>query len=217
MEMSQAEQKAFTESLATAFARKMAEMMPQQQPLSPVQAWQARAKATVGNTGTFNTIHGHGSLFGQVAVGIEPEVVSTMMHWEGLGDVLPKVASPYLEVFLPFITGVEPTSSTEQSTECGDCISGETESCIQHMPTARVCRETQDMTITRIVDRLNRGDIDLELLNRQLGPDSAWHPGTEMAQENIMQIYTAWSLLFELPPPDGLHRQSEQQQRADLS
>jgi hypothetical protein len=200
MEMTQAEQRAFTESIATAFARKMQEIMPTQPQAAPLQPWQARQKATVGNTGTFNTIHGHGSLFGQVAVGIEPEVVSTMMHWEGLGDVLPKFASEYIEVFLPFITGVEPTSSTEQSTECGDCISGETEACLQHMPTARICRETQDMTITRIVDRLNRGDIDLELLNRQLGADSAWHPGTEMVQENIMQIYTAWSLLFELPP-----------------
>jgi hypothetical protein len=201
MEMTQTEQKAFIESLSTAFAEKMATLMPQQQqPTTPLQPWQTRQKATVGNTGTFNLIHGHGSLFGQVAVGIEPEVISTMMHWEGLGDVLPKFASKYTEVFLPFITGVEPTSSDEQSTECGNCISGETEACIQHMPTARVCRQTQDMTITRIVDRLNRGDIDLELLNRQLGAGSAWHPGTEMVQENIMQIYTAWALLFELPP-----------------
>jgi hypothetical protein len=199
MEMTQQEQQVFAESLATAFASKMKEFLPAQQP-APTQPWQARQKATSGNTGTFNMIHGHGSLFGQVAVGIEPEVISTMMHWEGLGDILPKIASPYLEVFLPFITGVEPTSATEQTTECGDCIAGETEACIQQMPTARVCRETQNMTITRIVDRLNRGDIDLTLLNNQLGSTSAWHPGTEMTADNLMQIYTAWALLFELPP-----------------
>lgn len=157
-------------------------------------------KATVGNTGSFNMIHGHGSLFGSVAVGIEPDVISARMGWRGLGDVLPKIASPYLEIFLPFITGVEETSSTEQSTECGDCISGETEACIQQMPTARVCRETKEMTITRIVDRLNRGDIDLTLLNQQLGSTSAWHPGTAMTQNNLMQIATAWALMFELPP-----------------
>jgi hypothetical protein len=157
-------------------------------------------KATVGNTGSFNLIHGHGSLFGQVAVGIEPDVISARMGWRGLGDVLPKIASPYLEVFLPFITGVEETSSTEQTTECGNCISGETEACIQQMPTGRVCRETKEMTITRIVDRLNRGDIDLTLLNQQLGSNSAWHPGTAMTQNNLMQIATAWALMYELPP-----------------
>jgi hypothetical protein len=199
MEMTQTEQKAFAESIATAFAEKIAGALPAQQ-AAPMQPWQMRQKATVGNTGAFNTIHGHGSLFGQVAVGIDPDVISTMMHWEGLGDILPRFASPYLEQFLPFITGVEPTSTTEQSTECGNCISGETEACIQHMPTARVCRQTQDMNITRIIDRLNRGDIDLELLNNQLGSTSAWHPGTEMTNDNLMQIYTAWALLFELPP-----------------
>ena len=192
METSAVLKEVFTNEFAAAMGKAFGEAVAKAQ--SPIQ------KATVGNTGSFNLIHGHGSMFGQVAVGIEPEVISTMMHWRGLGDVLPTVASPFIEVFLPFITGVEPTSTTEQSTECGDCISGETEACIQQMPTARVCRETKEMTITRIVDRLNRGDIDLTLLNQQLGGTSAWHPGTEMTQENIMQIATAWALLFELPP-----------------
>ena len=156
-------------------------------------------KATVGNTGTFNLIHGHGSMFGGVQVGIEPEVISTLMHWRGVGNILPVIPSPYIEVFLPFVTGVEETSSTEQATECGDCISGETEACIQHMPTARICRETQDMTITRIVDRLNRGDIDLQLLNKQMG-DSPWTPNSPFSGNDLMQIATAWALLYELPP-----------------
>ena len=183
----------FVQTMSTIIAQSVAAAFAQQQ--APVAQ-----KATVGNTGSFNMIHGHGSLFGQVAVGIEPDVISARMDWRGLGDVLPKIASPYLEVFLPFITGVEETSDDEQSTECGDCISGETEACIQQMPTARVCRETKEMTITRIVDRLNRGDIDLNLLNQQLGSNSAWHPGTAMTQSNIMQIATAWALMFELPP-----------------
>lgn len=192
METSEVLKEVFTTEFAVAMGKAFGEAIAKTQ--TPIQ------KATVGNTGSFNLIHGHGSLFGQVAVGIEPDVISTLMHWRGLGDVLPTVASPVIEVFLPFITGVEPTSTTEQSTECGDCISGETEACIQQMPTARVCRETKEMTITRIVDRLNRGDIDLTLLNQQLGGTSAWHPGTEMTQSNIMQIATAWALLFELPP-----------------
>ena len=167
---------------------------------SVIEAMSMQQKATVGNTGTFNLIHGTGSMFGVPQVGIEPDVISTLMQWRGIGSLLPTIPSPFLEVFLPFITGVEETSSTEQSTECGDCISGETEACIQHMPTARVCRETQDMTITRIVDRLNRGDIDLNLLNRQMANDSPWVPNTPFTGNDLMQIATAWALTYELPP-----------------
>lgn len=160
-------------------------------------------KATAGNQSTTNLIHGRGSLFGGVAVGIEPDVVSAMMHWTGLADHLPRNGVRTMEVLQPFITGVEPTSSTEPNDECGDCISGETEACIQHFPTGRVCRETQTMSADKVIERLNRGDIDLTLLNDQLGSESAWHPGDSFASlggAQLMQIATAWALLFELPP-----------------
>jgi hypothetical protein len=128
-------------------------------------------------------------------------VISAMMHWRGIGELLPREPVRTIEQFLPFITGVEPTSSTEPTTECGDCISGESEACIQHFPTAKVCRETKAMTLQKAIERLNRGDIDLNLLNDQLGSDSPWHPGQSFTtQGEIMQVATAWALLFELPP-----------------
>jgi hypothetical protein len=136
-------------------------------------------KATLPGNSTSNLIHGRGSLLGGVAVGIDPDVISAMMHWQGLADHLPRNGVRTMEVLLPFITGVEPTSSTEPNDECGDCISGETEACI------------------------HRGDIDLTLMNDQLGSDSAWHPGDSFAAmggAQLMQIATAWALLFELPP-----------------
>ena len=160
-------------------------------------------KAAAGNNSTGNLIHGVGSLFGGVAVGIDREVISAMMHWTGVAEHLPRVGVRTMEVLLPFITGVDPTSSTEPSDECGDCISGETEACIQHFPTGRVCRETQTMTPDRIIERLNTGDIDLTLLNDQLGSESPWHPGDSfgsMGGAQLMQVATAWALLFELPP-----------------
>jgi len=146
-------------------------------------------------------IHGIGSMFGVPQVGIEPDVISAMMHWRGIGELLPREPVRTVEQFLPFITGVEATSSTEPTTECGDCISGESEACIQHFPTAKVCRETKPMTLQKAIERLNRGDIDLNLLNDQLGSQSPWHPGDSWTSSGqIMQVATAWALLFELPP-----------------
>jgi len=145
--------------------------------------------------------HGIGSMFGAVQVGIEPDVISAMMHWRGIGELLPREPVKTIEQFLPFITGVDPTSTTEPTTECGDCISGESEACIQHFPTAKVCRETKPMTLQKAIERLNRGDIDLNLLNDQLGSQSPWHPGDAWTSgSQIMQVATAWALLFELPP-----------------
>lgn len=167
-------------------------------------------KQTSTATGsTANLAHGTGGFFGQVAVGIEPDVVSAMMLWQGIADEIPTRGVRTREVLMPFITGVDRTSSTEPSHECADCIAGETESCIQHFPLGRMCRETQTMTPDRIIERLNRGDIDLNLLNNVMASNSPWHPGdaiSSMSGSQILQVATAWALLFELPPlfMDGL-------------
>jgi len=110
-------------------------------------AKQVAQKASLPNNPSYNMVHGHGSMFGAVQVGIDPEVISAMMHWRGVAELLPREPVRTIEQVLPFITGVEPTSSTEPTTECGDCISGESEACIQHFPTAKVCRETKAMTL----------------------------------------------------------------------
>jgi len=159
------------------------------------------ARATVADPPPYNQIHGHGSLFGTPQVSVDSEVISAMMRFTGLADVLPREGVRTLEHFLPFITGIDETSSTERANECGDCISGETEACIQHFPTGLVCRETKSIKIQRAIERLNNGDIDLQLLNQELGESSPWHPGWSPTSANdIMQIYAAWALLFELPP-----------------
>jgi hypothetical protein len=183
----------FTPEFAASMGKAFGEAMGKQMAMAQ--------KATVADPPPYNQIHGIGSLFGQVQVGIDREVVSAMAHWRGVGEILPQNPVRTVEHFLPFITGVEPTSSTERPTECGNCISGETEACIQHFPTAMVCRETKAIKLSRAIERLNNGDIDLDLLNDQLGSDSPWHPGwTPSNAGDIMQVYTAWALLYELPP-----------------
>lgn len=183
---------AFAEALGTAFGKQVNKAL---------ESLAVASKATISDPPPYNSIHGYGSLFGTPQVGIDREVISAMMRFQGLGDVLPREAVRTLEHFLPFITGVDETSSTERSDECGDCISGETEACIQHFPTGLVCRETKSIKIQRAIERLNNGDIDLELLNRELGESSVWHPGWSPSSANdIMQVTAAWALLFELPP-----------------
>lgn len=185
---------AFMAAMTTGFAEAMAKAQAD-------AAKQVAQKATMPNNPSYNMVHGDGSMFGAVQVGIDPDVISTMMYWRGVAELLPRDPVRTIEQFLPFITGVEPTSSTEPTTECGDCISGESEACVQHFPTAKVCRETKAMTLQKAIERLNRGDIDLNLLNDQLGSNSPWHPGASFTtQGEIMQVATAWALLFELPP-----------------
>jgi len=183
--------KAFTEAIGGAFGAMMAEA---------TKSLTEKASLPVSPSYAGN-VHGIGSMFGAVQIGIEPEVISAMMHWRGIGEIIPREATRFIEMFLPFITGVDPTSSTEPSNECDNCISGESEACIQHFPTGKVCRETKAMDIHKLVERLNRGDIDLRLLNDQLGNEAPWHPGSlPNTQADLMQIATAWALLYELPP-----------------
>jgi len=182
--------RAFMTGVTQAFSTVMAESMKQ-----------AAQKATVTDPPPYNQLHGIGSMFGGVQIGIDSEVVSAMMSWRGLAEYLPLNPVRTIEHFLPFITGVDETSHDERSTECGNCISGETEACIQHFPTALVCRETQTIRIQRAIERMNSGDIDLTLLNDALGSKSPWHPGwSPSSTTDIMQVYTAWALLFQLPP-----------------
>ena len=70
--------KAFITGITGAFTKVMAEAQKQ-----------AAMKATVADPPPYNQIHGFGSMFGGVAVGIDREVVSAMMHWVGLGEHLP--------------------------------------------------------------------------------------------------------------------------------
>jgi hypothetical protein len=182
----------FTPQFGAAMGQAFGEVMAKQLAL--------QQKATVADPPPYNQIHGIGSLFGSVAVGIDREVISAMMHFRGIGERIPLQSVRTVEQFLPFITGIDETG-TERATECGNCISGETEACIQHFPTALICRETKSIKLSRAIERLNNGDIDLSLLNDQLGSDSPWHPGfSPSTSADIMQIYTAWALLFELPP-----------------
>ena len=159
-------------------------------------------KASITDAITSNWPHGQGGYFAQS--GLEPEVLSAMLYWQGLPDILPRKGSRMSEVLLPFITGMDPLSTTERSTPCGDCIAGETEACVQAFPLGLVCRETKQMKPTRLIERLNRGDIDLQLLNDVLGGSegSPWQDRSisSFRLEDILQIAAAWALLFELPP-----------------
>lgn len=197
MEFDQAK---FAEQLGKSLSQGLAPLLLQNQPKND------GTKAAVAGLGAgwHNWPHGPGGYFGGYAVGLEPEVVSAQLFWRGLADVLQLRGVRTEEVLLPFITGMDELSTTERTTPCGDCISGETEACIQAFPLGLVCRETKEMKPSRIISRLNRGDIDMNLLNDVLGGQDAspWQDRTisSMNLNDILQVVTAWALLYELPP-----------------
>jgi len=200
----------FAEQLGSSIAKGLAPLLAQnqQRPLGisgftrGASSYNPYNKATVTTGWGTNFVHGTGGYLAYP--GLEPEVISAMLYWVGLGDILELRGVRTAEVLLPFITGVDPLSSTERATSCGDCISGETEACVQAFPLGLVCRETKEMEPGRIIERLNRGDIDLRLLNDVLGGSegSPWQDRSiaTMNLNDIMQIATAWALLFERPP-----------------
>lgn len=186
-------EKEFANLMGKAVGKAMAEAL---------SARQKSGKATITDAITSNWPHGQGGYLS--FSGLEPEVISAMLYWQGLGDILDIRGVRTSETLLPFITGMDPLSTTERSTPCGNCIAGETEACVQAFPLGLVCRETKQMKPTRIIERLNRGDIDLRLLNDVLGGSegSPWMDRSlsDFNLNDILQIATAWALLFELPP-----------------
>jgi hypothetical protein len=197
--MSEFNQELFAKQLSEGIAKAMGAIITPNGKMG-IRPFRSPHKATITDVTTTNWPHGVGGYLNYS--GLEPEVISAMLWWQGIGDVLPLKGVRTSEILLPFITGIDRLSDTERSTPCGNCISGETEACVQAFPSGLVCRETKQMKPNRIIERLNRGDIDLQLLNDVLGGNSPWQDRTlgSFDLRDILNIATAWALLFELPP-----------------
>jgi len=152
-------------------------------------------KAPTG-TVTTNWIHGPGGIFG--VAGSDQDVISARMTPRGISSRLQVTPDNYTHPLFPYITGIEESSGqTEPSSECETCISGETESCYQSAPYGFVCRETKELTPNRAIERINRGEVDLNLVNDILGLDmnDPWMTVRNMSQGQILQMATAWSMV----------------------
>ncbi len=145
-------------------------------------------------TVTTNLIHGPGGIFGMA--GLDNQVISARITPRGISAYLPVFGSVYTNPLFPFITGVEEDDGTEPDTECETCLSGEIEGCIQTATFGRVCRETKTLAPNDIIERVNSGEVDLQLMNDILGfGDDSMAAIRNYDRNSLLNIATATAMI----------------------
>lgn len=147
-------------------------------------------KGPVG-TPTTNWPHGAGGFFG--VAGLEEGVITARMTPRGISRVLPVVPTVDTAPLFPYITGIT-ESGSEPSGPCDQCIAGTTQSCIQTAQFGRVCRESKELDLNRTIERLNRGEFDLRLVNDLLGLSDPLLP-SNLSNAQVLQLATALAML----------------------
>jgi len=158
--------------------------------LKQAMAYGNKAPSGVGTT---NLIHGPGGLFG--IAGLEEDIISARIAPRGITGMLSASPSVYTNPEFAYITGIEETAGGEPSGECDTCLSGETGACIQTAQFGRVCRESKELDVDKVMERVNRGEIDYTLVNSILGSDTSWVPGMALSNEKLINIATAWAMV----------------------
>lgn len=142
----------------------------------------------------FNWTHGNGGIFG--VAGLEQDVISLRITPRGISQILPAFPSVYTSPLFAYVTGIESTDPvTEPTSECATCPSGEIEGCIQTAQFGRVCRETKTLDPNRAIERINRGEFDLALLNDLVGPADLFQPVRNWSRDTVLQVSTALGML----------------------
>jgi hypothetical protein len=148
-------------------------------------------KAPTG-TPTTNNVHGPGGIFG--VAGLDQQVISARIAPRGVAQMLTVNPTVYTDPLYPYITGMEFTNSTQPTGVCDTCVSVETESCIQTAPLGRVCVESKELEINRTFQRINPGEMDLQLVNSILGQDTSFVPGPSQ-KESALNMAVAWAMV----------------------
>ena len=164
-----------------------------------IKVLQAGVKATghkaPAGTPSTNLIHGPGGLFG--IAGLDNQVISARITPMGIASEMQVAGSRFTNPEFPYITGIrEVAGQTEPSTKCSTCLSGETKSCIQTAQFGYVCRESQELEIGRTFERINAGEVDLQLVNEILGNEGdPFMPSESLSREKALDIETAWAMV----------------------
>jgi len=132
-----------------------------------------------GFTLTTNLMHGPSGIFG--TAGAERDVFSTRVKPRGLLSVLNARGTQDTNPITNYLTGFTDESGDEPSTACAECVkAGEIKACRQGTVFGLICRETDELNISNIGRRVNRGEpFDLRLVNDPLLNDSdLWVPAS---------------------------------------
>lgn len=113
--------------------------------------------------------HGPGGIFS--SSGIDNVVVNASMVPQGIDSILPVYPTIYTAPLYPTLTGFSEDTGDEPSGVCDDCLGGTMQGCNLTATFGRVCRESDEIEINRVMQQLNRGETTpLTLLGDVLGP-----------------------------------------------
>lgn len=131
-------------------------------------------------SGTPNAQYFHGTQGILSMPGLDPKVFTTIVGLEpGLYNLLPKYPSVFDTPYYETLTGVQADVGDEPSAVCNDCKkSGLLKGCTLTTQFGRICRNTREVSLERVGQRVNRSDpMDLVLQNI-LSNDSMAPSGT---------------------------------------
>lgn len=141
--------------------------------------------ATSGNA---VELHGNGSLWGSQSV--ERDVITA--HYtpqSGLSRVLPRFPSVVEDPRFGILTGYTATSGSEPTNPCDPAPSGYQKACLTTAQFGRVTRDTNEIDITKVMLRRNRGDFtDLVLRGRTLGMNNL--VPSQMDSTDVLNVVT---------------------------
>jgi hypothetical protein len=142
-----------------------------------------------GATGTPTTYYnnGPGGLF--ATAGQNQDVISTVVTPQGILDVLPAFPTVYMNPIFSYVTGFRADTGDEAATVCDNCkTAGIIKACRQTAAFGRYCRETREISVERLFQRIDRSEPgDLRLLNSPLSNGNSMIPsrtrGNPLASE----------------------------------
>lgn len=150
-------------------------------------------KAPVGTPRTTGWTHGVGGIFG--VPGLDQDVISARITPRGISRALRVIPSVYAFPEFAYVTGIEDDGDTEPSDTCSTCPSATMQGCIQSACFGRVCRESNELSISRAIERLNRGDLDLTLVNDMLGDGDPFMAFRALNRNQILNVATMQAMM----------------------
>src|SRR5512147_2682339 len=122
--------------------------------LAPALAAKMGVKSATGTPTSYHSF-GPGGLFS--TTGVERDVIATVVQPTGILSLLPAYGTLYMSPLYEYVTGFLADTGAEATTPCTDCkTAGVVKGCIQTAQFGRYCRETRELSLERLTQRINR-------------------------------------------------------------
>lgn len=130
--------------------------------------------------------HGPNSLFG--VMGVDRDIISTMVQPRGLADSLPVVPTNIMFPMFAYFTGFDDAAGAEPNGVCDDPPSaGPGRSCYQTAQWGRFSRQTRELEVNRLGQRINDAEVEFNFVNNPIlsGMRGLTVPGSIPANANL--------------------------------